>query len=312
MDNKTPLSHLNEMIREDLITEGIITGRESRCGVWSNPEKFPRKPFQVKCGSYFCPTCGYEKVESIRKDVSTFTNDFQKNDDGILYLLTLTIPHDKYTDLNELYKSFSQSVMRMKNSSVWRNRLKKDLDHIFHYNRYETTITTSNLFHLHLHITLGGYNLIDTDEWKRTLTNLWRRCCESVGVKRLPSKTNGVDIRITNNGTYSVGKEKKQLDNFDNEFIRKNKEVIMNQVNERDIPTKQNNYTPEDLKKIVTGYKRIEHFKHPDFSLKELKKYLKKYKKVFTGKKYMKIHFDDNDYKWKWEQQQGTLEGLFV
>ena len=125
MLNKTPLSHLNEMIREDLITEGIITGRESRCGVWSNPEMFPRRPYQVKCGSYFCPTCGYEKVESIRKDVSTFTNDFQ-SDGGNLHLLTLTIPHDKYTDLDELYKSFSQSVMRMKNSSVWRNRLKND------------------------------------------------------------------------------------------------------------------------------------------------------------------------------------------
>lgn len=299
------------MIREDLITEGIITGRESRCGLWSNPEKFPRQPYQVKCGTYFCPTCGYEKVESIRKNVSTFTNDFQ-SDGGNLHLLTLTIPHDKYTDLNELYKSFSQSVMRMKNSSVWRNRLKNDLDHQFHYNRYETTITPSNLFHLHLHITLGGYNLIDTDEWKRTLTNLWRRCCESVGVKRLPSKTNGVDIRITSNGTYSVGKEKKQLDDYDNEFISKNKEVIMKEVFERDIPMKQDSYTPEDLKKILTGYKRISGYRHIDFSLTEIKKYLKKYKKVFTGKKYMNIYFDTELYKWKWEQQRGTLEGLFV
>ena len=39
----------------------------------------------------------------------------------------------------------------------------------------------------------------------------------------------------------------------------------MNEVSERDIPTKQENYTPEDLKKILTGYKRIDHFKHPDF-----------------------------------------------
>ena len=56
MLNKTPLSQLNEMIREDLITEGIITGRESKCGVWSNPEKFPRQPYQVKWflyGTYF-------------------------------------------------------------------------------------------------------------------------------------------------------------------------------------------------------------------------------------------------------------------
>ena len=124
MEHKTPLSQLNEMIREDLITEGIITGRESKCGSWSNPEMFPRQPYQVKCDSYFCPSCGYEKVEWIRKNVSTFTNDFQR-DDGILYLLTLTIPHDQNTDLNVLYKSFSQSVMRMKNSSIWRNRFKK-------------------------------------------------------------------------------------------------------------------------------------------------------------------------------------------
>ena len=171
MLDKTPLSHLNEMIRDDLITEGIITGRESKCGFWSNPEKFPRQPYQVKCDSYFCPPCGYEKVEWIRKNVSTFTNDFQ-SDDGILYLLTLTIPHDQNTDLNVLYKSFSQSVMRMKNSSVWRNRFKKEIDHQFHYNRYETTITPINSFHPHLHITLGGKKLIDIDEWKKILTKL--------------------------------------------------------------------------------------------------------------------------------------------
>ena len=288
MEHKSPLSHLNEMIRDDLITEGIITGRESRCGSWSNPEKFPRQPYQVKCDSYFCPPCGYEKVEWIRKNVSTFTNDFQ-SDDGILYLLTLTIPHDQNTDLNVLYKSFSQSVMRMKNSSVWRNRFKKEIDHQFHYNRYETTITPSNLFHLHLHITIGGFNLIDTNEWKRTLTNLWRRCCQSVGVKRLPTKSNGVDIRLTTNGTYSM---------------KQNEDTI--------IPNKQESYSPEDLKKILTGYKRIDHFKHPDFSLKELKKYLKKYKKVFTGKKYMKIYFDNDDYKWKWNENRTTIEGLFV
>ena len=288
MEHKTPLSHLNEMIRDDLITEGIITGRQSKCGLWSNPEMFPRQPYQVKCDSYFCPCCGYEKVESIRKNVSTFTNDFQ-SDDGILYLLTLTIPHDQNTDLNVLYKSFSQSVMRMKNSSVWRNRFKKEIDHQFHYNRYETTITPSNLFHLHLHITIGGYNLIDTDEWKKTLTTLWRRCCQSVGVKRLPTKTNGVDIRTTTNGTYS-----------------------MKQNEDTTIPDKQESYSPEDLKKILTGYKRIEHFKHPDFSLNEIKKYLKKYKRVFTGKKYLKIYFDNDDYKWKWNENRTTIEGLFV
>ena len=155
---------MNQIVRNDLITEEIMTGRESRCGSWGNPEMFPRKPFSYECGTYFCPVCGYENVVSIKKKVSKITNDFQRND-GILYLLTLNIPHNKYTDLNDLYGWYSQSVRRMKNSSVWRNSFKKDLDHQFHYNRYETTITPSNSFHPHLHITLGGYNLIDTNEW---------------------------------------------------------------------------------------------------------------------------------------------------
>ena len=311
MENKITLSQMNQIVRNDLITEEIMTGRESRCGSWGNPEMFPRKPFSYECGTYFCPTCSYRNVVGIKKKVSKITNDFQRND-GILYLLTLNIPHNKYTDLNDLYGWYSQSVRRMKNSSVWRNSFKKDLDHQFHYNRYETTITPSNSFHPHLHITLGGYNLIDTNEWKKTLTNLWRRCCGSVGVKKLPSKKCGVDIRITSNGTYCVGKEKKLLDEYDNDFIRKNKEVSMNEISEKDIPMKQDSYTPEDLKLIHTGYKRISGYRHMDFSLKEIKKYLTKYRKVFQGKKYLKIYFNNDDYKWKWEQERGTLEGLFV
>ena len=311
MENKITLSQMNQIVRNDLITEEIMTGRESRCGSWGNPEMFPRKPFSYECGTYFCPTCSYRNVVGIKKKVSKITNDFQRND-GILYLLTLNIPHNKYTDLNDLYGWYSQSVRRMKNSSVWRNRFKKEIDHQFHYNRYETTITPLNSFHFHLHIILGGYNLIDIVEWKKTLTNLWRRVCRDVGVKRLPTKSNGVDIRITSNGTYCVGKEKKLLDEYDNDFIRKNKEVSMNEVSEKDIPMKQDSYTPEDLKLIHTGYKRISGYRHMDFSLKEIKKYLTKYRKVFQGKKYLKIYFNNDDYKWKWEQERGTLEGLFV
>ena len=283
------ITTLNSMILEDLITEDIITGRDRLCGKWLNVESFPPKPpIKPICDKYFCPVCGFEKVNTIRKRVSFQTNEFQKND-GILHLLTLTIPHSKDTQLEEMYELLSQSTRRLKNSSVWRNRLKKELNSQFHYNRYETTITPSNSFHLHLHITLGGYNIIDTDLWKERLTEVWRRCCDSVGVKKLPSNKRGVDIRVITNGTYTM------------------------KLNEdTNIPKKQDSYSVEDLKKILTGYKRIEHFKHQDFSLNEIKKYLKKYKRVFQGKKYMKVYFDNEDYRWKWSEEQRTLEGLFV
>ena len=74
------------MIREDLITEDIITGRDRLCGKWLNVESFPPKPpIKPKCNKYFCPVCGFEKVNTIRKRVSYQTNEFQRND-GLLHL----------------------------------------------------------------------------------------------------------------------------------------------------------------------------------------------------------------------------------
>ena len=92
----------------------------------------------------------------------------------------------------------------------------------------------------------------------------------------------------------------------------------MNKVSEKDIPMKQDSYSPEELKLIRTGYKRIENFHHPEFSLKEIKKFLTKYKKVMSGKKFMKIYFDNEDNKWKWnltligDKPQTTIEDFFV
>ena len=114
-------------MREDLVDEGIITGRDSQCGNWINPERFPPSPIKIKCDTYFCPVCGFEKVMKIKNRVSHLSNQFQR-DGGILYLLTFTIPHDHRTDLKDMYRWYSQSIRKLKNSSVWRNRLKKDVN----------------------------------------------------------------------------------------------------------------------------------------------------------------------------------------
>jgi len=86
----------------------------------------------------------------------------------------------------------------------------------------------------------------------------------------------------------------------------------VNEVIEKDIPTKQDSYSPSDLKQILTGYKRISGYKHYHFSLKELKKYLKKYKKSFLDKKDMNIYFDNEDFKWVWNQKRTTIEEFLL
>ena len=308
-EHKTSLSSFNIQLREDLIDEGIITGRDGLCGNYINPERFPPSPIKMKCDRYFCPVCGFEKVDLIRRRVSYFNNQFQR-DGGVMYLLTFTIPHNNQTDLKDLYSWYSQSISRLKNTRLWKDKLKTELDSQFNINRYETVISPRNSFHLHLHIIIGGYKIIDTDYWKKLLTTLWRRCCKSVGVKRLPSKESGVDIRKTVNGTYFVGKEKMELDEKDKMNVRRHFDKSnrnMKQVFER----KQDSYTPEDLQKILTGYKRTTNYKHQDFSMKEVKKYLKKYKKVMFGKKYMKIVFDNDDFKWKWNNNS-TIEDFLI
>jgi hypothetical protein len=92
----------------------------------------------------------------------------------------------------------------------------------------------------------------------------------------------------------------------------------MNKVSETDIPMIQDSYSAEELKLIRTGYKRIENFSHPEFSLKAIKRFLAKYKKVMSGKNLMKIYLDPDDYKWKWnlaligDKPQTTIVDFFV
>ena len=86
----------------------------------------------------------------------------------------------------------------------------------------------------------------------------------------------------------------------------------MNEVCEEDIPTKQDSYSTSDLKQILTGYKRISGYKHYHFSLKELKKYLKKYKKSLLNKKSIYTCFDNDDFKWEWSQKRTTIEELLI
>jgi hypothetical protein len=77
---------------------------------------------------------------------------------------------------------------------------------------------------------------------------------------------------------------------------------------DKGINQRQNSYSHEDLKNILKDYKVNDKFTHPDFSVKELKKYIKQSKKKFNSLKDCKIQWDYDRYKWRWMRESSTLE----
>ena len=74
------------------------------------------------------------------------------------------------------------------------------------------------------------------------------------------------------------------------------------------INQRQNSYSHEDLKNILKDYKVNDNFTHPDFSVKEVKKYIKQSKKKSISQQDYRIQWDYDTYKWKWMKEPSTLE----
>ena len=269
----TDINTFHQQIQEVLVDEGLITERDSQCGKYYSKERGYFR-YRVKCGNiHSCCMCRDKHIKKIRREVYYNTNSFHQ-DGGSLYLITLTIPHHRNLPFNSFHKGFTNSTHKLKDSSFWKNRMKKTIDYQFHYNRYETLINPRHGFHLHNHIVLGGWNKIDTDEVKDRLYDTWVNCSSGVG-SGVPSYEQGVDIRHTCNGNYPNKPDKKIH-----------------------IPSNQDTYTPQDLEKILYGYKRNSNFQHQNFTKRECKDLIDEYNKVMKEQNYIRIYNDEG--RWKW------------
>ena len=74
------------------------------------------------------------------------------------------------------------------------------------------------------------------------------------------------------------------------------------------INQRKNSYSQEDLKDILKDYKVNDKFTHPDFTEKELKKFIRQTKSKSRSLKDCKIQWDYDNYKWKWMKETSTLE----
>ena len=86
---------------------------------------------------------------------------------------------------------------------------------------------------------------------------------------------------------------------------------IMTSSDNKGINQRQNSYSQEDLKNILNDYKVNDKFTHPDFTEKELKKFIRQTtKSKFRSLKDCRIQWDYDKYKWKWMRETSTLESF--
>ena len=77
---------------------------------------------------------------------------------------------------------------------------------------------------------------------------------------------------------------------------------------DKGINQRQISYSHEDLKNILKDYKVNDNFTHIDFSVKELKKYIKQIKSKSSIQQDCRIQWDYDTYKWRWMRESSTLE----
>ena len=77
---------------------------------------------------------------------------------------------------------------------------------------------------------------------------------------------------------------------------------------DKGINQRQKSYSHEDLKNILKDYKVDDNFTHIDFSVKELKKYIKQIKSKSSIQQDCRIQWDFDTYKWRWMKETSTLE----
>ena len=189
-NNISKIDELNTSLQQTLLTNGVLfTDRHKNCGSYKTlPDKIRPLDFKNKtkmsCGNKTsCPVCRYKYISKRKKEIYDLTNDF----DGRFLMNTFNLSHDQRHDLPYLYNSLKKCIKGksngLKNQYGWR-KLQKDLDHQFHFDRIEITVSPDKGFHPHLHQVFCCLNWkMSLEEIKNRLFEIWSRLLKINGLR---------------------------------------------------------------------------------------------------------------------------------
>ena len=284
------INTLNSSIQEVLRRNKILnTPRQLDCGEYRNVPRRGTDLLSLECGDISCPVCRYKYISKRKKEIYDLTNDF----DGRFLMNTFNLSHDQRHDLPYLYNSLKKCIKGetngLKNQYGWR-KLQKDLDHQFHFDRIEITVSPDKGFHPHLHQVFCCLNWkISLEEIKNRLFEIWSRLLKINGLRGV-TRDSGVTT-IEGRGVIQYPFKQEQ----DEEDWKEVKKQISESNKRRGKRFSKKNdwnvgYSIGELEREILYYEEIPNYKNEDFSKKEIVKHLTQIQKTFKGDYYCRVY----------------------
>lgn len=145
-----------------------------------------------RCGSvWLCPICAGQISEGRRQELKQAMIAWREQE-GAVYLLTLTNPHHHGDNLDQLLSGQRKAI-----KYLWGDRKPKEmlasLGKVGHIVSTEVTHGV-NGWHPHFHILLFFKNTINHAALQTFISLQWQNCCKKAGLK-IPSMEHGCDLR---------------------------------------------------------------------------------------------------------------------
>lgn len=141
----------------------------------------------LKCSNVWaCPVCSSRIATKRGLELKQATEQHKKNG-GYLYLVTLTIPHERTSKLDVLLDDLTDSYRKTTSGRAYQ-AIKKDYGIIGSIRALEVTYGDSNGWHPHLHILVLTEKSIDLKEFKLSLFDRWHKITVKKGYKPIFTK----------------------------------------------------------------------------------------------------------------------------
>lgn len=217
----------------------------------------------VRCSSiYQCNICQQRILLDKRKDLEIINRQHLLTG-GSIYLITLTVKHDKFDTFDSLLGSSKNntgilgaySYLVSKDRGF--NKILEKYNIQMSCRVFETTWGKNNGFHAHIHSLFYMKTKLSTEElnnFREELYKLWVKSVKKVGLK-LPNNTNGIDIKDGSKAGSYLAKW-----SMSNELTgvldkkAKNGNYNINQLEELLITKDETNISNNQVKKVLKEY----------------------------------------------------------
>ena len=135
----------------------------------------------MACGSvWVCPVCSARISEKRRQELEKAIDTCIKMG-GSVYLVTYTVAHNRYDDLEKLLHAFLSA--RRKSKQGWAmQELRKRYNILGTISVQEVTWSKLNGWHPHCHELVFFASEIDVDDYTKLASNQWRKAAEHMGL----------------------------------------------------------------------------------------------------------------------------------